>query len=395
MSRRQEKKEVRRLAKAQAKAAAEARRLAAEAEAYRVAAARDREIDAKLQRFRGVRARNAELEQSILEAPDDQGRWAVYIDWLQSKGDIRGELAAREMYGASGLPSFEVSTETIWSRMREELWDSFGEQFPSCRDRRDFEWQYGFIKTATLHRSASASMSSLVSSLLGSWCGRFLRTLVLIEHEPVQLMEPVVEALADCPTLDALYFFHGLDWVIDQARLFETVPSLKTLYVADNAILRGTAPNLTNLRIDPHPPQEVPPLTFLGWSSFPALQRLELRASQHIYPFVYALCIFLEREDVPQLRHLTILDAGADQLEAVFKTPAIRRLEILDISLRNEQEVEGFVALAGLLATAPKRVRISRTGLIGPNALRAIREALPRFEYLEGDPGIELPRIGK
>lgn len=343
MSRRQDKKEDRRLAKVQAKAEEQARRLAAQEEQRRVWEARDRVVTEKLQRFRGVQARNAELERLILEAPDDQGRWAVYVDWLQSQGDIRGELAARDMCHARELDDVEVSKEEIWSRFDDELWDSFGAQFQSYRDGRNgaFQWHLGFIKSAMLCRSSQA-MASVVSGLSASCCGRFVRTLALINHHRrAAQTEPVVQALGDCPTLDALYFVYGHDWVSDMERLFDTVPSLKTLYVTENANLQGVAPNLTNLRIDPDPSKQVPPLRFLDNCSFPALQRLELRAPRQTAAFVDTLSRFLEREDLPQLRHLTI----------------------------------------------------SRTGLIGPNVLRALREALPRLEYLDGPFGIELPEL--
>ena len=46
--------------------------------------------------------RNAELEQAILDERDDPAPYRVYADWLESRGDPRGELIALQQQVDAG-----------------------------------------------------------------------------------------------------------------------------------------------------------------------------------------------------------------------------------------------------------------------------------------------------
>jgi uncharacterized protein (TIGR02996 family) len=48
---------------------------------------------------------NEALERELEAHPDDEQRWLVYADWLQSEGDLRGELVTRQHRG-DGFTAF-------------------------------------------------------------------------------------------------------------------------------------------------------------------------------------------------------------------------------------------------------------------------------------------------
>ena len=63
-------------------------------------------------------ARNAELEAAIAAAPDEVEPYLVYADWLQSRGDPRGELitlqhAMRAAGNTEGFAKFRVHEEVL------------------------------------------------------------------------------------------------------------------------------------------------------------------------------------------------------------------------------------------------------------------------------------------
>ncbi|MFO0552993.1 MAG: hypothetical protein U0271_31690 [Polyangiaceae bacterium] len=402
---RREDKEARLLAKAQAQAEA---RLRAEAKALEMQAAAERErlereararfVDAELQRFHGVRARNEALEQSLLEDPDDPRGWAVFVDWLQSQGDIRGELGARDLCPEVERSRFDISVEEIWTRFRDELWDTLGARYPVCvgRANADFRWHCGFIRSATLRRSTAVSMTDLLMSLYGSWCGRFVRKLELVHDQPSDdTREAIVPTFAACPTLRELHLSNAPEWASGAERLFEVAPKLTRLELGEHTPIMGIAHELTHLKVTPLKRESgaAYPLRCLEDASFPALEHLELVGEmEHAQALGGVLHKFLARDGLPRLRHLKVVGVGADCLGAAFRTPPIQRLGILDICLNTELEVSAFLRDARPLTVTPARVRIWMRGLIGPIALRSIRAALPKFEYWDGGSSTALPK---
>ncbi|HEY0985394.1 MAG TPA: TIGR02996 domain-containing protein [Kofleriaceae bacterium] len=92
-----------------------------------------------------VAARNADLEAAIAADIDDAGAYLVYADWLQTRGDPRGELIVVQH-------ALETARGPAWARLKireRELLTAHGEHLlgPGAAPRywRHFDWRRGFV----------------------------------------------------------------------------------------------------------------------------------------------------------------------------------------------------------------------------------------------------------
>jgi uncharacterized protein (TIGR02996 family) len=90
-------------------------------------------------------ARNADLEAAIAADPEDEGPYLVYADWLQSRGDPRGELIVVQH-------ALETARGQAWARLRireRELLAKYRDALlgPAAlhHDARHFDWRRGFV----------------------------------------------------------------------------------------------------------------------------------------------------------------------------------------------------------------------------------------------------------
>jgi uncharacterized protein (TIGR02996 family) len=92
-----------------------------------------------------VAARNADLEAAIVADPEDEGPYLVYADWLQSRGDPRGELIivqhALETARGVAWAQLRIRERELLSRYRDALLG------PAAlhHDTRHFDWRRGFV----------------------------------------------------------------------------------------------------------------------------------------------------------------------------------------------------------------------------------------------------------
>jgi uncharacterized protein (TIGR02996 family) len=127
---------------------------------------------------------NEELEAAILEAIDDPQPYLIYADWLQSRGDPRGELIAMQ-HGMWQQPdpgqflAFKRQEETL-RRLHLHLW--LGPGVAACDYRMKLDWRYGFVTSARVDGErlpGELPVRQLVPALLASPCGRLMRALAL------------------------------------------------------------------------------------------------------------------------------------------------------------------------------------------------------------------------
>jgi len=92
-----------------------------------------------------VSARSAELEAAIVADPEDASAYLVYADWLQARGDPRGELVVVQH-------ALETAQGPAWAKLRireRELLTEHGEHLlgPVAAPRywRHFDWRRGFV----------------------------------------------------------------------------------------------------------------------------------------------------------------------------------------------------------------------------------------------------------
>jgi uncharacterized protein (TIGR02996 family) len=127
-------------------------------------------------------ATHAELEARILADPDDAEAYLVYGDWLQARGDPRGELIAVQHRLAN-----ETSADELRARERELV----GELMPLDKGSDiELDWRLGFVHTLRIRRAHSGGLGDL-RKLFEHRCLRFLRALEIIGG----VRPPVFDAL--------------------------------------------------------------------------------------------------------------------------------------------------------------------------------------------------------
>lgn len=132
----------------------------------------------------GLYASNPSMEALIEAAPDDPRSYLVYADWLQSQGDVRGELINVQC----GLAADPASDSLLDAQTA--LFKRFGRELLGGLDRhrtinlplrnlKGLSWRYGFLRAARLRRISATPLSKIVQTLLSHPSARFLQHLVL------------------------------------------------------------------------------------------------------------------------------------------------------------------------------------------------------------------------
>ena len=99
------------------------------------------------------------FEQALREDPDNLDSYLVYGDWLQSRGDPRGELIATQFAVMNESDpvrrqQLERQATALYFRHRRHLWGELGEMVVStahqlyANDMFRADWHLGFIRTA-------------------------------------------------------------------------------------------------------------------------------------------------------------------------------------------------------------------------------------------------------
>jgi uncharacterized protein (TIGR02996 family) len=143
-----------------------------------------------------------EIEAAITAAPDDPSAYLVYADWLQSRGDPRGELIALQhaMRANNDVEEFARFRKHEEVLRTEHAAEWLGPTLASLPRRARFDWRLGFVETArldaaspevalrpdgeianpyTLVPSNEPPLVDLVTALLDSVSGWTVRTLTV------------------------------------------------------------------------------------------------------------------------------------------------------------------------------------------------------------------------
>src|SRR5262249_4201395 len=79
------------------------------------------------------------LETSIATDPDDERNYLVYADWLQSKGDLRGELiSVQARLATASTPELLQEEKRLLAELGPAMLNGLGE------DARP-EWRWGYL----------------------------------------------------------------------------------------------------------------------------------------------------------------------------------------------------------------------------------------------------------
>ena len=295
-----------------------------------------------------------QLLDAILAAPDEVDNYLVYADWLQSRGDPRGELIALQHAAeTTDAPDVRRRADELFKNQRraflsDELADAVAHarlRHGSYRQGLELRWRRGFIERAWLGRLASAAMSdarAVLDALLAHPSARLLRELVL-----------------DIPIWDRWINF---DQLHDALAACATPPPLRRLQIGDFV---ERTPGYR------YPDRDISAVELgdLGalWPRYPQLVEIELQGCH----------LDLGTIDSPALRSFELCSSTvSDANLAALRAPALERL----VLWLGDGEYGGGVtrrALNDLLRTAPPTLR--ELGIMNTDHADVVAELLARL----------------
>ena len=286
----------------------------------------------------------AALEAAIDEDPDDTAAYSVYGDWLQRRGDLRGELIAlsiaAEAQRAAKPGRKSPAQAALGKLLGKHAATLLGPLARLVRDPGDptappFVWRRGFIARAELAAAPDRPVAPIVGELLRHPSGRFLRELIvktdgeapalleLLEAAaPRSLRELELQGLVDLGDLGGLWGplarLHRLDLTARRFELGELqLPALRRARFAASE-LSGSA------------------VRSIARAPLPRLERLELRFGSRGADLATFedLQPLLHRTDLPALTHLKLKRApyAGSIVRELAASPLARQLVVLDLS---------------------------------------------------------------
>jgi uncharacterized protein (TIGR02996 family) len=140
-------------------------------------------------------ARGEELEAAILERPEDKSAYAVYADWLLSRGNPWGELMMLQLAGKK--QAAETRLETLLPLLFDDAFEA-----ARYRDLAVTAWRWGFVREARLRGQDGATLK------LHELIPRFLKLPIARALQRLELGEGTnqrcVEALGFAPRMPLL-----------------------------------------------------------------------------------------------------------------------------------------------------------------------------------------------
>jgi len=241
-------------------------------------------------------ARDAALEQAIAADPDARESYLVYADWLQERGDPRGNLIVAQ--ADPDRPDRLRAAARLLSRQAGYfLGDLAGADL-------QLGWRWGYLESATMTLREAVEGGQL-QRLLALPSARFLRGLRLrgISDGP-EVLGRVLEVLAaGRPSRLRRLGLQGFSELDSVASIEEVFPALRELELQGARIHFGQG------------------------LSLPLLEQLKLEVMT-----VLELDVLLRRPP-PRLRHLTLRSfRDPDELCTLISSRLLEQLEVLDLS---------------------------------------------------------------
>jgi uncharacterized protein (TIGR02996 family) len=293
--------------------------------------------------------RNPTLEKAILAQPDDDQAYLVYGDWLQSVGDVRGELIALQHAGKKDEAQkliAEHSAELLTATVDDE------ELALDDTDIAELEWHLGFIVKARLTAKYDGpDLDQVYRAFMQLGSARFCRRLVL---GPATLgdenhYESVVEVLGELglPPLvhdlfigDFTYEDSELSWshLGDMSSLWKKLAPLTQLKVRMGSMTFGkiVLPELRSFTIETGGLDKESLKSIIA-ADWPKLEHLEIYLGQDNYGgdcTVADLQPILDGKIPKGVKYLALCNNEiADELAGVIgEAKVLAQLETLDLS---------------------------------------------------------------
>ena len=300
---------------------------------------------------------NPELEAAIARNPGDEKAWLVYGDWLQSNGDVRGELMALQAKGNTKAANKLIAQhrETLFGELAEKIFDEEGGEADEA-ELKELEWHLGFLVGARLCTSydAGSDLGEMTATLLKLPVARFMRKLVwgLPSFDGDASGQGLIDAVIASPhpeTLESLFITdfeypdeNEMSWsaVGDLSALWAKTPNLKTLHLrGGNGCTLGKieAPKLTHFTHETGGmgSEELDAIAAARW---PNLESLEIWFGSDGYGgtcTVDNLRPIFAGEGLSKLKILRLKNGefANDLIEPLAKSKILKQLETVDLSM--------------------------------------------------------------
>jgi uncharacterized protein (TIGR02996 family) len=309
---------------------------------------------------RGLVAQHAQHEAACLSAaPDDARPWKVYADWLESRGDARGELASLLLAGKTG------EALAFFERQREVLFDAVAHHLPL--EVGDFVFRHGFLTRARLkrHQGRTTDLAALTEAFVQRPVARFLTGLRfgLSSYAADNDWGPTLAVLAQSPFANQLTWLAFDDFGPEEAdlastpfgdlsRLWSALPALEHLRLRSGA--GGELGRIAHARLKTFIRESgglsSTELGAIAEARWPSLEHLELwTGSTRLGAEVSASALrpLLEGASLPRLTHLGLIDCerSREVLQMLVGSPLLSRLRSLDLSKGLFSDAEAALVL--------------------------------------------------
>lgn len=389
-----------------------------------------READARIaaQREQGFEAveedadpgpHQPDLAAAIFDHPDDDSGYLVYADWLQARGEPRGELIslehgrARKPHNARVIRALRQFRQRYGRMLPARVIEAM-EIWPPYDATCELDWHMGYIRRARFDKrgpNPRYTVRELVASLLTHPSALFLRELAIgalqpaataaivgtTENPPIDY-RPLIQTIHDCapPGLRTLHIaardnaMPRLDSIElgDVSGLLRHLPRLETLHLCGGAIaLEPThAPSLRSIEILP-PSLDDPLLRALdesltpradGRSSWPTINTLTLFGNGAAVPLDHMPGL-LSARGVPAMHTLSITSTAVtvELWSTLAASPLLAQLENLDLSYGDLGDGAARVLLASSDAFAHLETLVLDGNFLSRAVRSELRDALP------------------
>jgi hypothetical protein len=252
----------------------------------------------------------------------------VYADWLQSRGDPRGELIVRMVNDTDPLAYMKKHKQALYGGL-------IGRVVPSLSSP-PFIWEFGFIHRVELERERKfRPISPVLDSVLAHPSGALVTELQLGSDDLADIRNSLERVVRAGPPLRELEILSGSP-IGDLTTVLQTFRDLEVLSVKIRA-RRGD-------------PDQLDPATLhsIAKHAPASLRRLEIRVGSGRVAFVDLAPLFA-RTDLVNLTSLAIRDVrfGDQLVDAVIAAPFAAQLTTLDLCVTELDEAATHRLAAG------------------------------------------------
>jgi uncharacterized protein (TIGR02996 family) len=318
-----------------------------------------------------VHARDPKLEAIIAAAPDDKDNYLVYADWLQSQGDVRGELIALQAANkaAAAKKLIAANREHFYGKLADAL--DMLERYKYRPLGDDTTWRWGYLEKLWISNKHDRSseygdtvkphidVAEALGWLLDHPSTRFLRELAVgiveyVENNYVGVAKAIGKRLL--PTLkkliigDFYYEETELNWsdAGDVSPIYKAVPNLESLTVRSGTMKLGKLdlPKLKELHIISGGLDKGSFKAVMD-AKWPHVERVTLHLGESLKFKLADLQPIFDGKLFPKLKHLGLGNSpqGDAIAQALANAKIAAQLESIDMS-------DGTMGDAGALALA-------------------------------------------